>query len=654
MDPTTAAAHDDSTSTTSDYESGASEGVDYQYEGQTTPDRQIITTTTAPARAPDRSPRRKKSPRGRTRAIVACNCACARRASELSSDHESADSGEDTDVEGAPENSQRLTRPAPTRPRAPRPGSNGGRGGSETRGDSKASSSHSKKKAAAAAGAGAGAGKKAEKRAPYIEEYPDEPRRPVIILKEHKLPRRASASDTKRVQSSRDERDHPDDHHPLLMSAGSGSGSNSGSGSRGRSPPKRSRQSPAARQHTLPPQHPQPRRPDYITSPTISDSDLSDSEPEPDHLPLPKAAPFPRRRRSAHDPDDHDNEPAIAATIARSSAWPQQPATYSSSWPLQSGTHYPTTARQPQPQPQIQHHHTSPQPQHRTSPNPPPQPTNINTSNTTNNNHNEIFHTSPPPPRSPHLKPRHPRPPRRPIARTIVSKASMPALDRASGNRSSLATNLCDIWRGRPEDWESPYSESEFESDESDDDGAAPLRLLEGSPPPRRVSPSAFSLSRAGRSRSRSRGLGMGMGEMDVGFLRGTEVERGYAARTTSRDGHHQDDFGFGGGGYLLEPPPREPSLAPSTRSRWTVRRYSFPESEPAAPPPPPPPPPPPAPPTMRGGGGRRRAMSPLYSAARRTREFLSPVPTRAARFDFDAWGCARGSFGELAGVGRI
>ncbi|KAK3695634.1 hypothetical protein B0T22DRAFT_113622 [Podospora appendiculata] len=595
-------AHDDSTSTTSDYESGASEGVDYQYEGQTTLDRQITTTTTATTttRALDKSPGRKKSPRGRTRAIVACTCACARKASELSDDHESADSGEDTDVE-LPDNSQRLTRPG--RPRAPRPGSNGG--GSETRDSRAGSSSHSKKSKA-------GAGKKAEKRTPYIEEYPDEPRRPVIILKEHKLPRRSSASDAKRVPS-RDDRDYPEDH-PLLMSAGPSS--NSGSGSRGRSPAtaaKRSRQSPATRQPTTTTAHPppHPRRPDFTASPTISDSDLSDSEPEP--LPIPKL-PLPRRRRSAHDPED---EPEIAATIIRSSAWPQhEPATYSSSWPLQSGTHYPT-ARQPQPQ-------------HRASPPPPA------------NNNNNIFHTSPPPLRSPHLKPRPPRAPRRPIARTIVSKPSMPALDRAA--RSSLATNLCDIWRGRPEDWESPYS-SEFESEDDDDFAPPRMRLLEGTPP-HEASPSVFSRP----SRSRSRG-GMGM-RMGVGFLREASPLPTRRQSTRSHDEYTHDGFSAGGNGFLIEPPPppREPSLAPSTRSRWTVRRYSFPESEPAAPPPPPPPP------MMRGGGGGggyRRAMSPVYSAARRTREFLSPVPMRAARFDFDAWGCARGSFGEL-GVGRF
>ena len=54
--------------------------------------------------------------------------------------------------------------------------------------------------AGSGAGSGAGAGGGGRRRTPYIEEYPsDEARRPLILLKEHKLPRRFSASDAKNL-----------------------------------------------------------------------------------------------------------------------------------------------------------------------------------------------------------------------------------------------------------------------------------------------------------------------------------------------------------------------------------------------------------------------------------------------------------------------
>jgi hypothetical protein len=49
----------------------------------------------------------------------------------------------------------------------------------------------------------------------------------------------------------------------------------------------------------------------------------------------------------------------------------------------------------------------------------------------------------------------------------------------------------------------------------------------------------------------------------------------------------------------------------------------------------------------------RSRAVSPVFSA-RRTREFLSPRPRRAARFDFGAWGVERASRSSLGlGLGH-
>ena len=50
------------------------------------------------------------------------------------------------------------------------------------------------------------------KRTPYIEEYPEDTWRPVILLREHKLPRRYSASDAK--HTAHPEHEEPQDTAP--------------------------------------------------------------------------------------------------------------------------------------------------------------------------------------------------------------------------------------------------------------------------------------------------------------------------------------------------------------------------------------------------------------------------------------------------------
>lgn len=183
--------HDDptTTTTTTDYDSGDSEGVDYVYEGQRCVDKK-------PA-AKAKSPRRRKSPRAKPRGPARCVCACGGTAARADDDAESTVFEEDNDTEEDQHHRSRPTKPQPSGP-------HGGTACVE-KGHHKAD----RKKATE---------KPHRARSPYIEEYPEGPSRPAILLKEHKIPRRFSASDAKHVRE-------PEDHPPS-------------SGSRGRSPGK--------------------------------------------------------------------------------------------------------------------------------------------------------------------------------------------------------------------------------------------------------------------------------------------------------------------------------------------------------------------------------------------------------------------------------
>ena len=177
--------------TTTDYDSGDSEGVSYAYEGG----KGMVCLKQPLAGSP--SPRGKlksRSPKGKPRSPTRCVCEVSRKptqtlslsrsrsASELD-DADSTSPEEDTDVEDVED------RRPPVRQRLPCPET------SES-GRRKVQKSDSNKSSA----------KTTRKRSPYIEEYPpDEKRRPVILLKEHKLPRRFSGSDTKQhAQASED------------------------------------------------------------------------------------------------------------------------------------------------------------------------------------------------------------------------------------------------------------------------------------------------------------------------------------------------------------------------------------------------------------------------------------------------------------------
>jgi hypothetical protein len=197
---TTLDTHEDTTTT--DYDSGDSGRVGYAYEGGKA---SVNSKQLAKAASPRRKPK-SRSPKGKPRTSNACY-ACGAPQLLPGSDpdvNESTDFEEGTDVEGNVEHRCR-----PTRRRLSGPEEADAREDKD-RGRDRSQRSDSKKSTKRAA----------RKRTPYIEEYPeDEAQRPVILLKEHKLPRRFSASDAKSAAQ-----DSVEDHKDV------------GASSRGRSP----------------------------------------------------------------------------------------------------------------------------------------------------------------------------------------------------------------------------------------------------------------------------------------------------------------------------------------------------------------------------------------------------------------------------------
>lgn len=215
--------------------------------------------------------------------------------------------------------------------------------------------------------------------------------------------------------------------------------------------------------------------------------------------------------------------------------------------------------------------------------------------------------------------------------RTVVSSTSMTTMDQ--GYRS-VATSVCEVWRGKAEDWESPYvsaSDGDYESDAGE-----PIQLLRTEDlPPRRSSPRL--LPPRGERR-------------EFGFRPTPPPPPPYPRHHPAYTGGHslgpspdQTWPASNRNGLLLEEPlalTMEPDAMTENEDDVHGMQLQIRESGGSSPGP------------RRGWthplSPRSRAVSPVFSA-RRTREFLSPTPTRAARFDFDAWGCDRASRSSLA-----
>ncbi len=154
------------TTNTTDYDSGDSEGVDYIYESQ-------INTVRAKK---SRSSGRKGPPKARTHTCAKCN-----RPTSHAEDDAEFTVFEDTDTDTEDEERRHRRRPS---------GLSDCRGHGE-RGRRKSARKMSETKTKRAM-------------SPYIEEYPDLGPRPLIILKEHTISERPSVPDAKRLRDSQD------------------------------------------------------------------------------------------------------------------------------------------------------------------------------------------------------------------------------------------------------------------------------------------------------------------------------------------------------------------------------------------------------------------------------------------------------------------
>ncbi|KAK0723652.1 hypothetical protein B0T21DRAFT_414037 [Apiosordaria backusii] len=322
---------DPNTTTTTDWDSGDSEGVDYVYQGhqKSSPPSE---KRTVKARNP-RSPRRKRSPKGKPR----CHkCVCGATVPASTADE---DVGEETVFElDTDSENEGAHRSHPTRPKSPTP---------EPKSPTPEPKSPTPEPIPQPTPESQDKGRKVKKKksaskkshhkrslSPYIEEYPEQATRPAILLREHKVPRRFSTSDARRAV---------DTMNP----------SSPTSSSRGRSPPAK-RFSAASSDKAV---RPSPKRPSHrrhqlasLQSPegehplgAASPKTITDNDADRDRFPnFGNAGPEmegtgPPTPRQHH----HVSGTQIPPNIARTSAWVEHQPQYSSSWPLNPGFHHP-------------------------------------------------------------------------------------------------------------------------------------------------------------------------------------------------------------------------------------------------------------------------------------------------------------------------
>ncbi|SPQ19802.1 650df71f-6040-4597-be66-0158fbacda28 [Thermothielavioides terrestris] len=218
------------------------------------------------------------------------------------------------------------------------------------------------------------------------------------------------------------------------------------------------------------------------------------------------------------------------------------------------------------------------------------------------------------------------------------------------GHRS-VATSLCEVWRGAAEDWESPYASASDDSDDSDVDEPIinPRRTTHlARRPDHSLSPVQDMIHHPPWPTTDTRLLLLPL--LDDGTVDPAPPD----AMTDDDEAGAQHYYSS----YCARRPPSRasgPRPTPATPAPTTTRtrlRLRL------------------MPPTERGGSRGSRGggggggsgggggcwttttaatyplllpppdrVSPPVFAARRTREFLAPTPTRPARFDFGAWG---------------
>ncbi|KAM7184396.1 hypothetical protein V8F33_012999 [Rhypophila sp. PSN 637] len=695
MDPP---SNNDDTTTT-EYDSGGSEGVDYAYEGkQVAALRRGSNESSASQRrirkdTCNRSPRRKTSPPRATKArttpptTTTTRCVCggaggrARESDDsdatVSTDRTSSES--DTEDEDGP--GKRLSRPRRRR-------ASGLRGGGDS--DVEEDRRHCdgrccdrRKKTRKNSTTTNASKKSAAKKTPYIEEYPEEIR-PVVLLKEHKLPRGSFSNSTTTDSNAKRLVRGTEDHAQMSSSLGKIQ-------SMGKRPPWNSFSSATVReegqqheqqhssshssekqQQQQQQQHRRRRRQQSGGHGTklrhegerlSSSSDFFDSDSASDSSPARDRDIVRDRdrrpsiiRRNSRQQAERGGEMMPPSAVARSSAARNHSSSpkYSSSWPLQQRggdasssydrdysrrhQHHRIITQEPEQIDPLGGYESSDESDdiftgefefdemtHRRLPRRPPSPPPAH--HHRQHRAEQVLHRQPSAQlqslreqreeEEPRRRPgqgRSVKPPRPPVARTVVTnRPSMGALDQGIDidRAGTYAAEPCDIWRGRPEDWESPYSESSDHEDEDDYDyqyrssgeggggggaygsrrggiGYDAMMLLEGG---RRQRPHARYERCSSPQLLPPRRSGDLKSVFSLGFSRHHHAGRDLSpAPTTFSAGRRSrawDAADEHGGGMLLEPPApsvrggggrraRAPSRAPTERSRWTVMAPSF------------------------------------------------------------------------------
>ncbi|KAK4184581.1 hypothetical protein QBC35DRAFT_525433 [Podospora australis] len=674
------------TTTTTDWDSGDSEGIDYVYDGQqcnaTTTTTSSASTQKKPNSSKSKSPRRKKSPKAKKH----CHkCTCEHAAAfppagpnaEVRKPTPTRPSVEDDDADETVFEEDTEDEDKDSQCHRPRRHSRSNFRGSESSRGCQHKPTHKDKDDKGEKKKGI-ATKVHRKRSPYIEEYPECPNRPAILLKEHKVPRRFSAADAKRILDWQ----------------------RSASGSRGRSPVGK-RQPPPQKGTKLSPKRsahrrrriesPEDREGEFSTWSTLPrqqlihhTDEMTSQDIERSHPVMNEPVPIRIPRRA-----DHGIGLGIPTPAARTSAWTEhQPElAYSSSWPLKSGTPLPLAqplhyeARHesdgesddlpPEEDGRFEEGYLSQRPctmervvpRGREMPKERRELVEGQMGRTKQMAREGDWESEAGRGRERGLERRHAdrlqQPPQQPQQQHEAHRAPSLRRRRTVGGhtvgtidqgRRSAATELCEIWRGRASDWESPYpSDDEFWSDNEDDRGPSRM-LLEGMPPPHREPTPNMLPPRGHRSHF---GFAPMVRPPPVTVRAPSPAPCPWPRRGRTWAGESNMANGF----FLLEAPlTAEPvmmmdeaeedmglSVAPSRVSRagWTypLVRYCTQDQYIPAPPPP----------SHRRPRSPSRAPSPPIFVARKTKEFLSPVPTRVARFDFDAWGRDRASKSSLA-----
>ncbi|AEO61098.1 hypothetical protein MYCTH_2310964 [Thermothelomyces thermophilus ATCC 42464] len=576
------------TTTTTDYDSGDSVSVDYVYEGERCPGER---------RTKGASPKRKRSPRPRPRGAARCTCGAGQ--SRVHDDDEITDFEETSGTEEERKHQKLAAKP-------------------KSSGSATAPGCHSKERHRVDKPKATG-GRNRREPSPYIEDYPDEPARPAILLREHKIMRRSSTSETKRVRPSKD--------------------GSSSSGSRGRSPSEEPPPPRPSRRFSKE-SPPRPRHHKRHTDVHRTHQSKSSGSEALDDFQSDSGGPDPATRH----PRRECPEPATMVSRSSAGSGSRQPK-YSSSWPLPAGAHlrqrrlgrhdhaYDSGEESEE---ERYHDESNCEEHHR------PRGTRAPSFRKRNSDRERVQDRQSSPPARHERARTRPSPPRH-HPRTVVSHASMTTTD--NGCRS-VATSLCEVWRGDTDDWESPYtSASEGDHEAGIEE---PIRLLRMEDQPPRSSSPRLLPPQGDRGEFEFQALNRPFPsnpyqsynpstthteERCAGAILAPCRSPAWVYRSANRILLHDDEEQPLA--LTMEPDVMTDDegnthdLRPQSRaSRW------------------------PRPGPLRGWTQplppRSRTALPVFSA-REAREFLSPKPTRAERFDFGAWGCDRASRSSLA-----